>query len=315
MGAAETAPQSLRVEVGGGDPHGDGDQPLVSWELPVGVAVQRAYQVATDDGYDSGRVESDRQSYVSVPVFDRSRRRTRTCVKVWTDLGESGWSDPLPLDSGLLEESDWSAAWVGVPEDVVPEKGHRPAYWVRAELEVSEAVDACLHATALGVYEVFLDGRRVGDRELTPGYTQYAKRVQHQSYDVPGLTPGRHVVAVLLADGWYRGQIGAPRVADQYGSRTALRLQLETADESAAPLLVTDRGWRAAPSHVMRGGPDRRTARGPQARGRRAARAWVRRVGMDAGGGPRRAGRGGARGRAPGTAHGGAPPGLGGAAT
>jgi alpha-L-rhamnosidase len=251
VGAAETTPQSLRVEVGGGDPYGKGDQPLLSWELPAGVALQRAYQVVTEDGYDSGRVESDRQSYVSVPVFDRSRRRTRARARVWTDLGESAWSSPVPLDSGLLGESDWSAVWVGVAEDVVPEKGHRRPSWVRTELELGESVDACLHATALGIYEVFLDGRRVGDRELTPGYTQYAKRVQCQSYDVPGLTPGRHVVAVLLADGWYRGQIGAPRAADQYGSRTALRLQLESADGSATPLLVTDAGWRSAPSHVL----------------------------------------------------------------
>src|SRR6266699_4251827 len=63
--------------------------------------------------------------------------------------------------------------------------------------------------TALGLYEAFLDGRRVGDVELAPGYTQYRARVQYQAYDVSSLVrPGRHVLAVLLADGWYRGQVG-----------------------------------------------------------------------------------------------------------
>ena len=71
------------------------------------------------DGYDGGRVDSERQSGVEVPVLDRSRRRTAVRVRVWTDLGESAWSDPVVLDSGLLHAADWTAAWIGVPEDVV----------------------------------------------------------------------------------------------------------------------------------------------------------------------------------------------------
>ncbi len=244
------APRNVRVELVGGDPLGRGDQPALSWWLPEGAVDQSAYRVTTDDGYDSGRVESDRQSFVVVPVRDRSRRSCAVRVTVWTDLGESTPSEPVPLRSGLLEEGDWSAPWIGVEEDVVPPQGERPAYWLRSSFEATDIDDAVLHVTALGLYEVFLNGVRVGDVELAPGFTQYAARVQAQSYDVAALLrPGTNVLAVLLADGWYRGQVGAPRAADQFGTRTALRLQLETG--AGTVLARTGEHWRTAASHVL----------------------------------------------------------------
>ena len=100
-------------------------------------------------------------------------------------------------------------------------------------VDVPPFAEARLYVTALGLYEAFLDGQRVGDAELTPGYTQYRARVQYQAYDVaPLLRPGRHVLAVLLADGWYRGQVGLPRAADQYGGDVALRAQVEVRDRA-----------------------------------------------------------------------------------
>jgi len=89
----------------------------VSWWLPEGSAVQQAYRVCTDDGFDTGRVDNPAQSFVRVPVFDRARRSTAARVKVWTDLGESQWSDPVRLESDLLEETGWAARWIGAGED------------------------------------------------------------------------------------------------------------------------------------------------------------------------------------------------------
>ena len=93
---------------------GRGDRPALSWWLPEGASRQTAFRIVSDDGYDSGRVESDQQSYVDVPGFDVSRRQTAVRVQVWTDLGESDLSEPLELHSGLLHPEDWIAAWIGV---------------------------------------------------------------------------------------------------------------------------------------------------------------------------------------------------------
>jgi alpha-L-rhamnosidase len=245
-------PRAVRVDLRGGDAIGRGDQPALSWWLPEGASEQAAYRITTDDGYDTGRVTSARQSYVDAPVFDRSRRRAAVRVQVWTDLGQSGWSEPVIVDSGLLHPGDWTARWIGVDEPVVPPKGERPAYWLRTALEAPPSTEARLHVTALGLYEAYLNGVRVGDEELAPGYTQYRVRVPYQSYDVGSLLrPGNNTLAVLLADGWYRGQVGAPRAGDQYGAATAVRLQLEArAGDEWAVLARTDESWETAVSHI-----------------------------------------------------------------
>ncbi len=218
----------VRAEIIGGDAVGRGQEPALCWWLPDGASVQHAYRLRTDDGFDTGRVDGETQLFVRLPVFDRSRRSAAARVKVWTDQGESEWSDPVALEAGLLSDADWSARWIGVAEGQRPAVGFRPAYWLRTTFATPPASQARLYITALGLYEAFLDGQRVGDVELAPGYTQYRARVQYQAYDVtPLVPPGRHVLAVLLADGWYRGQVGLPRAADQYGQDLALRAQLE----------------------------------------------------------------------------------------
>jgi len=198
-------PAHVWAEVVGGDALGRGHEPALCWWLPEGSSVQYAYRLRTDDGFDTGRVDSQTQSYVRMPVFDQSRRSTKAQVKVWTDLGESEWSDSVALEAGLLGDRDWTARWIGADEDPRPGKGSRPAYWLRTTVDVPAFGEARLYISALGLYEAFLDGRRVGDIELAPGYTQYRARVQYQAYDVTSLArPGRHVLAVLLADGCSR---------------------------------------------------------------------------------------------------------------
>jgi alpha-L-rhamnosidase len=274
------SPVNVWAEVSGGDARGCGNQPSLCWWLPEGASIQHAYRVRTDDGFDSGRVDSTTQSFVRVPVFDQSRRCAAARVKVWTDLGESEWSDPVALEAGLLEEADWQARWIGVAEDQPTRPGaegaegagvagvagsrstaerkagvtgSRPAYWLRTTFDAPPSRQARLYITALGLYEAFIDGRRVGDIELAPGYTQYLARVQYQAYDVtPLVAPGRHVLAVLLADGWYRGRVGLPRAMDQYGRDLALRAQLEVRTEQGWQVAAaTDPGWRTAPSHIV----------------------------------------------------------------
>ncbi len=247
-----SGPENAWAEITGGDALGRGHQPALSWWLPAGSSVQHAYRLRTDDGFDTGRVDSRTQSFVRLPVFDRSRRSASARVKVWTDLGESDWSDPVRLEAGLLAGEDWTARWIGIDEDPRPAQASRPAYWLRTVIDVPASEEGRLYVTALGLYEAFLDGQRVGDAELAPGYTQYRVRVQYQAYDVTSLVgPGRHVLAVLLADGWYRGQVGLPRAADQYGDEVALRAQFEVRTASGWQVAAaSDPGWHVAPSHI-----------------------------------------------------------------
>jgi alpha-L-rhamnosidase len=112
---------------------------------------------------------------------------------------------------------------------------------------------AALRITAHGVYEAFLNGERVGDHELTPGFTAYRRRLQVQVFDVTGLLrPGANALGALLSDGWWRGQHGIARRSDSYGATTALLAELRAELESGEVVVVpTGSGWRSTRSHVL----------------------------------------------------------------
>jgi alpha-L-rhamnosidase len=148
--------------------------------------------------------------------------------------------------------SSWRATWVSPTAEPAP-AGCRPAYRLRGELGIVAPVRrATLFATAHGIYEAELNGARVGDEELTPGYTEYQHHTQVQSYDVTGLlSRGANTLDVLLADGWYRGQVGVGRAHDQWGDETAFLGQLEVEHEDGSVTVVgTGASWRCSTSHI-----------------------------------------------------------------
>ena len=210
-----------------------------------------------------------------------SLQRVSWRVQVETDLGQSRWSPSATFETGLLGAADWTASWIRPAEaDRLP-AGQRPAYELRGVAAIGKpVVRARLYATALGLYEAFLGGRRVGDLELTPGFTQYAKRLQVQAYDVTGLvTEGATEFTALLSDGWFRGQTGITRAHDQWGDRTAFLAQLQAEHPDGTTTVVgTDGTWQSRPSHItaadLIGGQseDRRLASRPAAGSPRSPR-------------------------------------------
>jgi len=216
---------------------------------------QLAHRIRFGSGWDSGRVASAESVLVEYGGPDlRSGDRVSWTVKVWTDLGESDWSEPEVFELGLLEPGDWSARWIAPFEVTALPAGSRPAMLVRGEFELPSAavVSARLYATAHGIYEVFVNGRRVGDAELTPGYTEYRDRLQVQTYDIVSLlAPGRNAIGAIVSDGWFRGQVGLPRAHDQWGSELAFLAQVcATFDGGATAVAGTGPGWRSTRSWI-----------------------------------------------------------------
>jgi alpha-L-rhamnosidase len=229
-------------------------RPRLSWRLPQGATEQLAYELELA-GLTTGRVESPENVLVAWPGGDLvSGERLDVRVRVWTDLGESEWSEVTTVEAGLLETGDWSASWVRPVEHEKHPAGFRPAYLLRGEVEVPGAfVSARLHMGAHGIYEPRLNGQRVGDLELAPGYTEYAERSLVQTYDVTHLvTEGTNAIGAVLADGWYRGQVGMLRASDQWGDRTALIAQLHVEHPDGSTTVVgTGDGWTSTRSHVL----------------------------------------------------------------
>lgn len=229
--------------------------PRVSWRLPEGATTQHAYEIRRGDGVSSGRVESPENVLRPWPGQPLTSRQSVTVqVRVWTDLGESDWCSAVSVEAGL-DAGDWISTWISPDEaDSTSEPGFRPAYRLRGEVLIPGPVEkARLHVTAHGLHETTINGSRINDVELAPGFTEYPMVTQVMTVDVTDLVhQGRNAIGALLADGWFRGSVGMPRSTDQFGARTAYLAQLEvTHPDGSTTVVGTDASWRSSLSHIL----------------------------------------------------------------
>jgi alpha-L-rhamnosidase len=261
------------------------DRVRFSWLLEKDVRVQTAYQLqlfhhrpgaSAEEtlSWDSGRVpsaESAGVAHTGPPLIRGDRYAWR--VRVWHDTGHdkgkvSGWSDPAWFEVELDPAEGWRARWIragrapgsatpparpGPPDPVA--MALSPAPYLRRAFTLDEpAVSARLYVTALGLYEARLNGHRVGDAYLTPGWTDYARRIPYQTYDVTSmLAPGENILGAIIADGWYAGFVGfdAKRAGAHYGTTPELLAQLViTFADGTERCVVTDEHWRSAAAAI-----------------------------------------------------------------
>jgi alpha-L-rhamnosidase len=247
--------------------------PRLSWIIDAGTArgvSQTAYQIevassaanlAADkaDLWDSKKTPSSQENqieYGGVPLS--SRQRAFWKVRVWDQTNTaSAWSTPASWSMGLLDQSDWTAHWIGDPRPSVDDVS---ATTLRRRFTLAAPpARAIVYATALGAYELHVNGHRVGDHVLAPEFTDYHTRTQYQAYDItPLLRRGDNVIAALLGDGWYAGNIGLAQMLigkgrNVYGDHPRLLVQLEMMSSAGATaFIVSDSTWR-----VSRDGPIR----------------------------------------------------------
>ncbi len=232
--------------------------PRLSWRLATDGrrgARQTAFRLivstrrlGASDLWDSGRVRSDAtQEIVYRGRALASRQRAWWRVEVWDEKNRRSASAPACWEAGLLARTDWRGSWIGAALAGGPETG-APSPYLRTIFNVSrQVVAARLYATALGLYEFHLNGRRVGQDVFTPGWTEYKKRVQYQAYDVTALLrPGANAAGAILGDGWYCGHLGW-RERNYYGERPGLLAQLVlTFADGSTQTIATDQGWKTA---------------------------------------------------------------------
>lgn len=210
--------------------------PRLSWQLPDGATEQIAYRIKAGT-WDTGRVDSRESILIPYEGPDLvSDQVVAWSVKVWTDLGESDWAEGSAWETGLLDRTAWQASWVQPAPTIGATASSdrrypsvtRPAVAFMGDFTTEfVATRARLYATAHGVYEVFLNGTRVGDMELTPGFTNYSSSLQVQAYDIePYLRVGENRLCFVVSDGWYRGQCGGLRIHNLFGDELALLAQV-----------------------------------------------------------------------------------------
>jgi alpha-L-rhamnosidase len=234
----------------------DAAAPRLSWKLSGSERniSQSAYsiRVATDAKFakgktvwESGKVASGESVLLPYggPAL-QSGNRYYWQVKIWDAANkESAWSEPAFWESGLKTE-DWKASWI---EPVQDTQRHAPSVLVRKNFSLGKKIaSAKAYVTSHGFYELDINGKKVGDEVLTPGWTSYAKRLQYQVYDVTNmLQQGNNAIGAMLGDGWYRGTLAWGNTWGIWGKKKGLlcQVQIQYADGSKE-LIATDNTWK-----------------------------------------------------------------------
>jgi alpha-L-rhamnosidase len=252
---AASAPTALEIDFGGDGFPVSGPTPRLSWWLPAGWpdADGADLEIVVDGEVRTAAVPGAGHRHVAWPGEPlRSSQVVQWRVRERRGDEQSPWSEWAEFECGL-QHADWTASWISPVEQDAAAADSRPAYRLEASIDLDRApVRACLYSTALGVYEGFVNGERVGTAELTPGATSYDLTVYAQANDVLGsLRAGRNDLTFLLSDGWYRGKVGAFRERSWWGERVAVRAELHlTFDDGATRVVRTDDTWTARISEI-----------------------------------------------------------------
>jgi alpha-L-rhamnosidase len=275
-GSGRIAPVDLRCEYRR-DPLGiDSPQPRLSWALTsdARAEVQSAYRILVarstrllngdrGDLWDSGKVGSSES--LAIAYAGQALRSGLRCywkVRVWDGKGRpSAWSPTAVWETALLGDQQWKGCWIndGKPDPANEEDFYwdDPAPLFRKEFVAPERIArARLYISGLGYYEASINGRRVGDQVLDPGWTNYEKRVFYCVYDVTGLVrAGLNCIGVMLGNGWWN-----PLPLRMWGTRNlraelpigrpCLIAQLEIEGEDGSMTVVA-----TGPEWKVRGGP------------------------------------------------------------
>jgi len=234
-------------------------QPRFSWQLNSETRgqYQTAYEIKVfnENGieWSSGKVNSDQT--VLIPYTGsilKSCTKYFWKVRVWDKNNKlSKWSETNRFQMGLLSNSEWQAKWIMPGYEENP-KRESPLF--RKQFFTSKKIkNALAFVTSHGLYEAQINGKRVGDAYLTPGWTSYNNRLEYQSYDVTDLIQtGNNVIGVTLGNGWYRGTIGYMNKANFYGSDIALLFQMNiTYSDGTKDIVISDGNWKSTTGAII----------------------------------------------------------------
>lgn len=221
-------------------------QQQTSYEILVASSEK---QLAADNGdlWDSGKIDSDKT--IQIPYAGKELKSSQQVfwkVRVWDAADKiSAWSKPATWAMGLLHPEDWRGRWIGATNTIIPSILLRREFVVKPGL-TRALVDIC----GLGEYELTLNGKKVGDDFLSPGWTKYDKTCLYDVRDLTGyLSRGSNAIGIELGNGMYNVFAGSNRFTKfrrSFGPQKAIvQIRLEYADGSVE-IIGTDENWRVA---------------------------------------------------------------------
>ena len=205
--------------------------------------------------YDSGVVESEESAHIVIDkerFFLRSSQKYFIRVRIITNSDEmSDWKEGFFV-TALLSCEEWRADFITIETE--EDQDDRKGSYLRKEFVIRKEVKAAYaYVTALGLYHLYLNGKKVGEDEMTPGWTSYNKHLLYQIYDVTDyLKKEVNAVAGHIGAGWYKGSMGVARMRCHYGKQTALLCQINIEyEDGSRESICTDDTWKGIYSPVL----------------------------------------------------------------
>jgi alpha-L-rhamnosidase len=189
--------------------------------------------------YQGPEIEPMQRVYWQVRIWDNQNKATK-------------WSEPAFWEMGITKPELWTASWITMENEKEME-GSKPSHFLRKEFSAPKSVkSARVYVSALGLYELYLNGEKVGDELFTPGWTSYKNRIQYQTYDVTDMVKANNALGAILGDGWYRGNIGFRNQRNYYGDKLALIAQLQVNyTDGTSEIIGTDESWKATTGPII----------------------------------------------------------------
>jgi len=277
-GSSGIAIVNLKIELKTNPLGIDIPNPRLSWELQSEErgTFQTAYEILVSSNqkdlennngaiWQSGKIYSNSTFGIlfagkSLKSFSRYFWKLR----IWDGKNQSSkWSSVYWFETAMMKNSDWEAQWISDPNPLLVNEEdfykENPAPLIRKEIELQKEIfSARLYITGLGYYEARLNGEKIGDSMLDPGWTQYGKQVLYSTYDVSNqLQKGKNVLGVILGNGWYN-----PLPLNIFGinlrnkltiGKPCLKAQLRIVfSDGSIKTIVTDSTWKTFDGPILK---------------------------------------------------------------
>ncbi|MBC6996608.1 family 78 glycoside hydrolase catalytic domain [Neolewinella lacunae] len=262
-----------RVEYRSGNVSIDVEKPRFSWEL-TGEGRNRhqtAYELKVlnerEVVWHSGKVNSNATNqigYNGQPL--QSGLQYRWTVTSYDENDQASTVSGGMFRTGLLRFADWQGLFISHyvgydTTDLYQDLYLPPARYLRREFTVADKQikRATAYTTALGLYELSINGQKVGEEMFLPGWTDYDQRLYYQTFDVKALLEkGDNAIGVILADGWYAGYIGyalltrQDKVREFYGVNPAFMGQIHVEyTDGTTEIIATDETWQSSTGPIL----------------------------------------------------------------
>lgn len=241
-------------------------QPRISWRFAGSTAnwTQSAYEVeiirpdsphAPAESYLVTSSDSSLVPWPGKPLISRASRLLRVRATS-EEHGKTQWSDYVQVEAGILPPEEWKCSLIQCDSRPDLTQPHAPVVF-RRQFEITTAIHkARLYISAHGIYEAEINGQRVGDHVLAPGWTPYEYELPYQTFDItPNLRRGQNAIAAHVGEGWFCGRLGfGGGTRNIWGDTLGLIAQIVVTDkEGNETLILTDSQWQFIPDATTQG--------------------------------------------------------------